>query len=89
MTHSRTILPTLSQAGSSWPFSCLRSDLSQDATSQVVEYSSDLKIWTAISIPVLSGNGVIITQEGLSDSVSVVIPAAVGQPTFARLKVSQ
>ena len=55
----------------------------------MVEYSNDLRLWTEIAIPAESENGVIVTQGVSSDGISVTIPATVGMPTFARLKVSE
>lgn len=89
MASSSAILPTLSKVAGGWVFEYNRSDLSQIGTTQVVEYSNDFIVWTSILIPEVSDNGVIITQGNLSDTVKVPIPAVVGKPTFARLKVTQ
>jgi hypothetical protein len=89
MENSRTILPILSQIGSSWYLEYSRSDLSQLSTTQVVEYSSDLKVWTQISIPMTTNSAVVVNASSPSDTITVAIPAVAGKPTFARLKVTQ
>ena len=89
MVNSRTILPILSKIGGSWFLEYSRSDLSQFSSNQVVEYSSDLKVWTQIPIPMVTNSAVIVTASSPSDTVTVAIPAVVGKPTFARLKVTQ
>lgn len=89
MTPSRNILPVLSLTNGKWSFNFSRSHFSVGTTTQVVEYSSDLRSWTEIAIPADSQNGVLVTQGISSDGISVTIPATVGMPTFARLKVSE
>ena len=89
MVNSRTILPILSKIDGSWFLEYSRSDISQFSSNQVVEYSSDLKVWTQIPIPMVTNNAVIVTASSPSDTVTVAIPAVVGKPTFARLKVTQ
>ena len=88
MVHSRAILPALSKAGSGWFLEYSRSDLAE-ATTQAVEYSSDLKVWTAIQVSPNPNSAVAITAGSPSDRIKVAIPAGSGKPTFARLKVSQ
>jgi len=88
MVASRTILPALTHIGTAWSFEYDRSDLSlPPATTQVVEYGSDLTGWTAITIPATSGGSVTITPGSPSDHVKVAIPSP-GPRTFARLKVT-
>ena len=87
MAASRTILPALTHVGTAWSFEYDRSDAAQAATTQVVEYGSDLTGWTAITIPATSGGSVTITPGNPSDHVKVAIPTP-GARTFARLKVT-
>ncbi len=84
------VLPTVGPgAGSNWVFEYDRSDLSlAPATTQVVEYGSDLLGWTSVPIPATSAGTVTITPGSPSDHVSVSIPA-LGTPCFARLKVNE
>jgi len=89
MLASRAILPALTHVSGVWAFEYDRSDLSlPPATTQVVEYGSDLTGWTAITIPATSGGSVTITPGSPSDHVKVAIPSP-GPRTFARLKVTQ
>ncbi len=89
MVASPAILPKLTAAGGTWIFEYDRSDAARPPhTSQVVEYSSDLLTWTPIIIPVISGNGVTIVDNGPTDHVQVALPAS-GGPMFARLKAFQ
>ena len=86
---SRTILPVLTHAAGAWAFEYDRSDLSlPPATTQVVEYGSDLSGWTAVPIAATSSGSVTITPGSPFDHVRVAIPAP-GARTFARLKVTQ
>jgi autotransporter-associated beta strand protein len=88
MVHSRTILPALSKVGGAWFLEYSRSDLAE-ATTQAVEYSSDLKLWIPIEVSPNPASGVVITAGSPSDRIKVAIPAVSGKPTFTRLKVSQ
>ncbi len=86
---SQAILPKLTIVSGSWVFEYDRSDLSiTPATTQIVEYGSDLTGWTAVTIPATSSGIVAITQGTPSDRVKVTLPAG-GNRQFARLKVSQ
>lgn len=89
MVASRTILPKLTSSGGTWIFEYDRSDAARPpATQQVVEYSSDLLTWTPVIVPVISGNGVTIVDNGPTDHVQVTLPDS-GGPMFARLKAAQ
>jgi len=58
------------------------------ATTQIVEYGTDLSGWTQVVIPATSGGIVAITPGVSSDHVTVTIPNQGGK-MFARLKVGQ
>jgi hypothetical protein len=89
MMTSRSILPTLRRSGSAWVFEYNRSDLSiSPATTQSVEYGSDLVGWTALGVPLVSGGTVVITPGTPTDHVAVTIPGA-GAKIFMRLKVTK
>jgi autotransporter-associated beta strand protein len=89
MVSSQTILPTLSKNGGNWVFEYNRSDLSLfPATTQVVEYGSDLAGWTTVPIPTTSAGSVTIVPGSPSDHVSVTV-ASQGTKCFFRLKVTQ
>ena len=89
MVSSQSILPKLTSLAGSWVFEYDRSDVSiAPATTQVVEYGSDLAGWTPVIIPVTSAGMVTITDSGSSDHVKVTLPAG-GNKAFIRLKVSQ
>lgn len=87
---SSATLPTVSQPdGGAWLFEYERSNLSAPpATTQVVEYGSDLLGWTPVTIQLTSGGIVTITAGSPSDHVSVAIPN-LGTTGFARLKVTE
>jgi hypothetical protein len=85
---SQTIQPMLSRIGDTWVYEYDRSDAARPpSTTQVVEYSSDLLTWTPVTIPVISGGGVTIRNDGPTDHVQVTLPAN-GKAMFARLRVS-
>lgn len=89
MDSSVGILPKLNSVGGNWVFEYDRNDAARPPlTTQVVEYSSNLLTWTPIIIPVISGNGVTIVDNGPTDHVQVTLPAS-GGLMFARLKASQ
>jgi autotransporter-associated beta strand protein len=89
MASSRSILPTLKSVGGTWTFEYDRSDLSlPPATTQVVEYGSDLTGWAPVTIPATTGGAVTITPGVPTDHVKVTLPNP-GPKGFARLKVSQ
>ena len=89
MVSSQSILPTLTFSGGNWLFEYNRSTLSAPpATTQVVEYGSDLAGWTPVTIPTTSAGSVTITPGNPSDHVSVIIPV-VGTKVFVRIRVTQ
>lgn len=89
MVSSVEILPKLTTADGKWIFEYDRSDAARPPGKlQVVEYSSDLLSWTPVIIPVISGNGVTIVDNGPTDHVQVTLPVS-GGPMFARLKAAQ
>ena len=84
---NQSILPTLRRSGSDWIFEYNRSDISiAPATTQSVEYGSDLVGWTSVSVPTVSEGAVVITPGTPSDHVAVTIPGT-GAKIFGRLKV--
>lgn len=85
---SPQILPKLAQAAGNWVFEYDRSGLSLEASTQVVEFGSDLTGWTPVDIPATSGRLVTITPGSPTTHVTVTIPAT-GVQIFFRLKVSQ
>jgi PA14 domain/Bacterial Ig domain/Papain family cysteine protease/Fibronectin type III domain len=89
MKNSQAVLPVLSNVGNNWFLEYLRSDLSRTSTIQVVECSSDLKVWTQIQIPLTSQGAVDIADVGDADRIRVAIPATPGKQVFTRLKVTQ
>ena len=89
MVSSQSNLPALTKSAGGWVFEYDRGDLSlSPATTQVVEYGSNLIGWTPVTIPTTSGGNVTITPGSPSDHVSVAIPVG-GTQTFVRLKVSK
>ena len=89
MVSSQVILPALTKSAGAWVFEYERSDISMaPATTQVVEYGSDLSGWTSVTIPATTGGIVTITLGSPSDHVVVTLPSQ-GNQTFVRLKVSQ
>lgn len=86
---SQAILPKLVSSGGKWTFEYDRNDASRPPfTSQTVEYSTDLVTWTPVNIPVISGNGVTLTDNGATDHVQVALPAS-GGAMFARLRAAR
>jgi len=84
-TH--TGIPTLTKLNGTWEFAYERSVLSRPpATTQIVEYSSDLTRWTPVTIRETSGGSVTITPGSSSDHVIVTLPD-LGTNGFVRLKV--
>jgi autotransporter-associated beta strand protein len=88
MSPSQAILPLLTKTNGEWSLNFSRSDLSQGTTTQTVEFSDDLKVWTQIVIPAVSGNGVVVIPGIPFDSIRVTIPGTPGKPSFARLKIN-
>ena len=88
MVSSQAILPTLAKSGGDWVFEYDRSDVSMPpATTQIVEYGSNLAGWTAVTIPATTAGIVTITNGSPSDHVKFTLLPS-GNSTFARLKVS-
>jgi autotransporter-associated beta strand protein len=86
---SQTILPVLTKSVGDWVFEYDRSDLSlSPATTQIVEFGSDLAGWTPVLIPTSSLGSVVITGGSPVDRVKVTIPNQ-GSKAFVRLKVSK
>jgi Bacterial Ig-like domain (group 3) len=84
-----SILPILSKSASNWVFDYERSDLSlPPATTQVVEYGSNLRGWTSVAIPTTSSGMVTIIPGSPFDHVKVTLPTG-GSSTFVRLRVSK
>ena len=90
LVASSAQLPTITPAtGGAWTFEYERSDLSiPPATTQIVQYGSNLTDWTDVSIPLTSSGTVTITPGSPSDRVSVAIPD-LGGNVFTRLKVTE
>jgi hypothetical protein len=89
LVPSSATRPTVASVGDAWVFEYERSNPSAPpATTQVVEYGSDLVGWTAVAIPLTSAGAVTITPGNPSDHVSVALPD-LGATGFARLKVSE
>ena len=89
MVSSQAILPKLTPSGGNWLFEYDRSDLSlPPATTQVVEYGSDLAGWTPVTIPATSAGSVTISPGTPFDHVTVIIPV-LGGKVFVRLKVTK
>ena len=87
LQSSNGMLPTLKHAFTGWVYEYDRSDVSvPPATTQVVEYSTDLVTWTSVIIPANSAGAVTITPGSPSDHVSVALPN-LGRAGFVRLKV--
>ena len=86
---SQSILPALTKSSGDWVFEYNRSDVSlPPATTQIVEYGSDLVGWTPVVIPANSLDTVVITEGSPADRVKVTIPNQ-GSKAFVRLKVTQ
>ena len=82
--------PTLDHdAGGGSVYSFRRLDSSIGARDLVVQWSENLDDWTDISIPVSTGGGVTVTENGTDpDLIEVVLPDPSGQGKFfARLRV--
>ena len=89
MVAWQSIQPTLKQTGGNMVFEYDRHDQSlSPATTQVVEYSSDLVTWTAVTIPTTTAGNVTITPGSPSDHVTVTIPNPTSE-TYGRLKVTK
>ena len=87
--NSTGMLSTLKHISTGWVYEYDRSDLSAPpATTQVVEYSTNLVSWTQVVIPATSAGAVTITPGSPSDHVSVTLPD-LGWTGFVRLKVSE
>ncbi len=89
MVSSQSVMPKFVSVGGAWVFEYDRSDMSMaPATTQIVEYGSNLMGWTPVTIPATSLGIVTITPGSPSDHVVVTLPGS-GSSKFVRLKVSQ
>ena len=89
LQNSSAILPRLRRGPTGWTYEYDRSDASAPtATTQVVEYSTNLVNWTRQNIPLSSAGPVTITPGNPADHVSVALPD-LGQTGFVRLTVTQ
>jgi len=87
MVASRDRLPVSSPSGGNLVFEYDRSAASRPPdTTQIVEYSTNLKDWTPVTIPLSTSGSVAITPGATSDHVTVTVPVS-GNNTFARLRV--
>lgn len=87
-----SILPTQTLGATHLVLDFGRSDASEADTTQIVQTSSDLSVWTDFAtIGEMSSGPVTITDTGDIDEVSVAIPRnlEVGGKLFARLKVTK
>lgn len=87
-SRAHGVLPKISQGSNTCTFEYDRSNAATATTTHVVEYSSNLKDWTPITIPATSSGPVTITPGSHADHVLVTIPVS-GAQCFMRLKVSQ
>jgi autotransporter-associated beta strand protein len=89
LAPSPSVLPTLEQMGGQWRFEYERNRASLPPnTTQIVQYSTDLEIWTDIPVAASSAGLVTVAPGVTFDHVTVVIPAA-GREVFVRLKVTR
>jgi hypothetical protein len=79
----------LVKVGDSWFLEYSRNGLARASTTQTVEYSGNLKNWKSINIQTDTSGAVEITPGSSLDLIRVAIPAEIGAPTFARLKVTE
>ena len=89
MIPSPAMLPQLMKSGAIWNFEYSRNDASvAPATTQIIEFGSDLTGWTAVTVPSDTSGIFTITDGSPADTVKVAIPAG-GNSLFIRLKVIQ
>ena len=89
MVSSQSKLPTLKSVSGQWLFEYDRNRASlPPATTQVVQFSSDMKNWTDIPVTANNSGAVTVTLGSVSDHVAVVIPS-INPQTFVRLKVAE
>ena len=89
MKVSTGVTPSVSHHGEEIVFEYNRSDQSRPpVTTQVVQYSSDLKHWVSVVVPAASNSEVMITDNGAFDHVRVTIANA-GEKLFMRLGVTE
>lgn len=89
LENSSAILPNIKRDPGGWVYEYDRSDLSTPpATTQMVEYGTDLLHWTEVVISATSAGPVSITPGSPSDHVSVAIPD-LGARGFVRLRVKE
>ncbi|MEK7951774.1 beta strand repeat-containing protein [Luteolibacter soli] len=83
------ILPTQEIQGDHLIFRYKRSDASRTTTTQTVQWSHDMKVWTDIPVPVTSAPPVVVVPDGnQQDDITVTIPRAPGC-MYVRLRVTQ
>ena len=86
-----SILPAGEKIGSNYIFTFTRSDLSEQDTSQFVEFSEDLTVWGSQVIGASPGvSSVMITENSPNtalDTVVVTLPATDKSKWFVRLRV--
>lgn len=81
--------PSVSHQGEVIVFEYYRSDQSRPpATTQIVQYSTDLQYWESVAIQATSNREVMITDNGSFDRVRVAI-ANLGNNLFVRLAVKE
>ena len=89
MVSSQSKLPTLKAANGQWLFEYDRNRASlPPVTTQIVQYSSDMKNWNDVPVTANSFGAVTVAPGSTFDHVAVTIPSSNPQ-TFVRLKVAQ
>lgn len=91
--NDTAILPDVTTTGSALVFSFTRNDLSENDTTQVVQYSNDLVTWTDVPITptgtLPAGVTVDLVEAGTADdTVTVTILKGTDAAKYARLKVT-
>jgi hypothetical protein len=81
-----TILPVQTLTESHLILTFKRDDEANNATTQTVQWSSNMSTWTDISIAANSSRVSIVTNGSAPDDITVTIPRVPGK-MFARLKV--
>lgn len=87
------ILPSIKKVGSNYVFTFTRSDLSEQDTSQAVEFSDDLTVWKSHAIGASPGASPVTILENTPntelDTVTITFPATDQSRLFVRLRISQ
>jgi autotransporter-associated beta strand protein len=85
VVSSQSILPTLATVGSDLVLSYTRSDESESVTTQVGQWSADLKNWYNVTPVLVNENG------AAADTMSITVPKsnAVNGKLFLRLSVEE